>query len=207
MFDRVARFNLSEFQSQVLGRGLARVNRFEVVIPKPIRVRALPQVSLLSFIIGLAVNGIDDISNLLRTETDRVSLLCEQSNFPLLNINVKPYRIFGPTYQRPVVSDYGGDGLPMTFHLDRQMHVKTFFDTWIQTTINKDTFTVAYQEDYAVDIEIFQLDETNFRTYGVKLIDAFPRSLNTIELNNAAQGQTHRMIVLFAYRKWERINV
>ena len=200
-----SRFQLSEFQSQVLGRGLARPSRFEVVIPKPLRVTGLPQVSLFQFVVGLFVNGIEDISNLLRTQSDRVSLLCEQASIPMLNLNTKPYRIYGPPHQRPVVSDFGGDGIPLTFHVDRQMQVKNFFDAWIQTTVNKDTFNVAFQEDYAVEVEIFQLDEQNNRTYGIKLVEAFPRSLNLMELNHNAQNQTHRLIVLFAYRRWERI--
>ena len=124
----------------------------------------------------------------------------------MFNINVKPYRIYGTPYQRPIVSDYGGDGLPMTFHLDRAMSVKRFFEDWGRFIINRDTFNVAYQDQYAVDIEIYQLDEQNRRTYGVRIIDAFPRSQNQIELNMGAQNQTHRMIVLFSYRKWTYVD-
>ena len=81
------------------------------------------------------------------------------------------------------------------------------FKLWhrIEPKVNKDTFNVAFQEDYAVEVEIFQLDEQNNRTYGIKLVEAFPRSLNLMELNHNAQNQTHRLIVLFAYRRWERI--
>ena len=196
-----SQFQLSNFQSEVLGRGLARPNRFEVIIPRPAIVnRDAIQIGLNGGIVGA-----DRIS----TNTippQRISILCEQAAFPLFNINVKPYRIYGTPYQRPVTSDYGGDGLPMTFHIDRQMTVKRFFEDWGRFIINRDTFNVVFQDQYAVDIEIYQLDEFNRRTYGVKIIDAFPRSQNQIELNMGAQNQTHRMIVLFSYRKWIYVN-
>lgn len=197
----LSNFNLSNFQAEVLGKGLARVNRFEVIIPRP---KLLNQRSPQKGFNGAIIGGERVATSTIAPQ--RISLLCEQAAFPLFNINVKPYRIYGTPYQRPVTSDYGGDGLPMTFHVDREMTVKRFFEDWARFIINRDTFNVAYQEQYIVDIEIYQLDEFNRRTYGIKIIEAFPRSLNQMELNNNAQNQTHRLIVLFSYRKWMFIN-
>ena len=54
---------------------------------------------------------------------------------------------------------------------------------------------------------IFQpLDEQDNVTYEIELSEAFPRSLNLLELNNSAQNQTHRLNVLFAYRYWKDIS-
>ena len=89
-------FNLSKFQSLVLGQGLARTNRFEVFITPPL---------------SLPVFG---------NSKEKVSLFCEVSNFPPLSLNVRQLRIFGPNFQRPISSDYGGDGISMIFHVDRK---------------------------------------------------------------------------------------
>ena len=194
-----AHFRLSDFKRQVLGKGLARTNRFEVIITSPKKITRTPQIAINGAIVGGERSGFSVISS------SKVSLLCEQASFPLLNINTKPYRIYRPAYPRPVTSEYGGDGTSMTFHVDREMHVKQFFDGWMQTVVNKDNYHVSFQEDYAVDIEVFQLDEAMNRTYGIILIDAFPRSMNLMELNNATQSQTHRLNVLFAYRKWKSV--
>jgi hypothetical protein len=192
-----SQFQLSNFQAEVLGKGLARPNRFEVIIPRPSIInRRAQQIGFNGAIVGGERIGT------ARIPPQRISILCEQSAFPLFNINVKPYRIYGTPYQRPVTSDYGGDGLPMTFHVDREMTVKRFFEDWARFIIDRESFNVAFQDQYAVDIEVYQLDEFNRRTYGVKMIDAFPRSLNQMELNMNAQNQTHRLIVLFSYRKW-----
>jgi hypothetical protein len=192
-------FNVQNFQAQVLGRGLAKTNRFEVFIQNPTPLRLNRESSNETFTpIGrlLALSPISDQAE--------ISLLCEQAAFPFLNIQTKPYRIYGPTYPRPVVSDYGGEGVALTFHLDRSMKVKTFFDNWMQTTVAESSYNVRYKRDYATTVEIKQLDELDNITYQIVLEDAFPRSMNLVELNQASQNQTHRLTVLFAYRNWSR---
>ena len=116
-------FRLNEFISQVKNGSLARTNRFEVIINQP-----------------LYVNTINSF------QTRKVSLFCEISNFPPINISVRPFKIFGPTYQRPTTSEYGGDGISMIFHVDRDMYVKRFFDDWMEKVVSRNDFTVAYQK-------------------------------------------------------------
>lgn len=183
----MAQFNLQQFQAEVLGQGLARTNRFEVFIQPP-RILAPNSVSVLQ-------------------DNQRVSLLCEQASLPQLNINTKSYRIYGPAYPRPVTSEYGGEGIPLTFHVDRNMNVKRFFDQWMTSVVSDSNYNVSYKDSYVSEsIEIYQLDEADNITYQIRLIDSFPRSMNLMELNNGAQNQTHRLTVLFAYRKWEVVD-
>jgi hypothetical protein len=179
----MANFSLDRFRSQVLsGAGLARNNRFEVIITPPL---------------GLASSFSD---------AELASLYVEQASIPLLNIFSKPFKIFGPTYQRPISSEYGGEGIPITFHVDQNMRIRRFFEDWMHLIIDPDTFTVNYQENYITDILIRQLDEQDNITNEVKLIEAFPRNLNLMDLNNNSSNQTHRLNVLFAYRYWVNNN-
>lgn len=181
-------FNLSQFQSKILGEGLARTNRFEVLISPPDQISS----------IGAAK------TNLTSTNASLVSLLCETCVFPPLTVGVKPLKIFGPTYQRPYTSEYGGDGISMQFHVDKDMRVKRFFDDWAESIVSKDNFTVAYQTEYARTIYVRQLDEQNNITYEIEILEAFPRSINIVELSNTAQNQTHRLNIIFAFRMWRR---
>ena len=156
----MATFTLPDFASEVLSKsGLSRTNRFEVNIPPP-----------------RALSGGENVARL-------ASLYVEQSSLPQLNLAVKPYKIFGPSYQRPITSEYGGDGLSMTFHIDRDMKVKNFFEDWLHKVVDPITFTVGYLEDYSSTISIKQLDEQENITHHVELLDAFPRSMNLMELN------------------------
>jgi hypothetical protein len=173
-----ANFNLSQFISQSRRDSFARVNRFEVFILPPL---------------ALSRNR-DAIS---------VSLYCEMASLPPVNISTKSFKIFGPTYQRPFGAEYGGEGISLTFHVDRDMKVKKFFDEWTAKVVDPDTGLVGYQEEYTTTIRLRQLDEQDTVTYGIELTEAFPRSVNLLELNNSAQNQTHRLNVLFAYRYWK----
>ena len=172
-------FSLNDFRSEVLGSGLSRPNRFQVEIPVPL--------------------GID--SN-YRQFGRLVSLFCEETNFPPLILNTKGYKIFGPSFQRPVSAEFGGEGISMTFHVDREMVIKRFFEEWCYSVVEPDTFLVGYQEEYAQDITIYQLDESDNITYRCILREAFPRSINIMALNNSTQNQTHRLTVMFAFRYW-----
>ena len=172
-------FSLNNFRSEVLGLGLARTNRFEVEIP-------VPRIIL------------DDYRN----AAPLVSLFCEETNFPPLLVNTRQYRIFGPALPRPVSAEYGGEGISMTFHIDRNMFVKRFFEEWIYSIVGENNFLLGYQDEYTVDIMIKQLDDEDNVTYRVKLIQAFPKAINLVPLNNTANNQTHRLTVMFAYRYW-----
>ena len=185
-------FDLSNFLASVGTRGLARVNRFEVNIFPP---KAL---------LGLVSQGVGRSSE---EEAQLSSLFCEVTNFPPINLTVKPFKIFGPSYQRPITSEYGGDGMSMTFHMDREMKLKRFFEDWIENIVRRDDFTVNYQDSYATTIKIKQLDEQENVTYEIELIEAFPRSMTLVDLNNSAQNQTHRLNIIFAYRYWRRTDI
>ena len=174
---RKANFNLQQFVSQFRRDSLARVNRFEVFIT-PCQ----------------AMLGKDAVS---------ISMYCEMASLPPVNISTKAFKIFGPTYQRPFGAEYGGEGISMTFHVDRDMKVKKFFDEWTAKIVDPDSGLVNYQEQYITKIKIKQLDEQDNVTYELELEEAFPRSVNLLELNNSAQNQTHRLNVLFAYRYWK----
>lgn len=178
-----ANFNLSQFIGAVREDSLARVNRFEVFINAP------------STLIGKSI-----------ANSGAVSLYCEMASLPPVNISTKSFKIFGPTYQRPFGAEYGGEGISLTFHVDRDMQVKKFFDEWTAKVVDPDSGLVGYQEDYISTIRLRQLDEQDNVTYEIELSEAFPRSVNLLELNNSAQNQTHRLNVLFAYRYWKDID-
>lgn len=173
-----ANFNLEKFLALAQTQSFARTNRFEVIITPP--------------------------AGLLNVyKSDDISIMVEQASFPLLNIATKGLKIFGPTYQRPVTSEYGGEGMSISFHIDRDMKLKKFFEDWMHLIINPIDFTVSFQEEYITDIYIRQLDEEDMVTHEVVLYEAFPRNMNILELNNAATNQTHRLNMLFAYRYWQ----
>ena len=176
-------FNLSQFIGAVRNDSLARVNRFEVFINAP-----------------------KSLTFKNKSNAGAVSLYCEMASLPPVNISTKSFKIFGPTYQRPFSAEYGGEGISLTFHVDRDMQVKKFFDEWTARVVDPKSGFVGFQEDYISTIRLRQLNEQDEVTYELELEEAFPRSVNLLELNNSAQNQTHRLNVLFAYRYWKDVS-
>lgn len=177
----MANFSISQFQTEVRVRGLAKPNRFEISFPTP--------------------KGLADLTQTIWSNR-LVSLFCESTNLPTKTIGVKQQRIYGPAYQRPFNSEYGGEGITMTFLLDTDMDVKGFFDAWTNIIIDPFQYFVHYADNYTVPITIFQLDEKDKITYAVTLEDAFPRSVALLDLNNSTQNQVHKLNVTFSYRRW-----
>ena len=174
--------SLEEFVALVKKEGVAKPNRFKVTIAPPL--------SLAPYL-DFATYG------------RRLSFYCESANFPARNIGVRQQRITGPNYQRPFNVDYGGEGMTMTFNLDRDMKVKAFFDAWMSKIIDPLQYFVYRQGEYISNrITIEQLDEKNNFTYGIFLEDAFPRSISLLDLNQSSQNQVHKLNVTFAYRRW-----
>jgi len=174
--------SLKEFIATVKKEGVAKPNRFKVTISPPLSLA--PYVDF-------------------KTYGQRLSLYCESANFPARTIGVRQQRITGPNYQRPFNVDYGGEGMTMTFNLDREMKVKAFFDAWMGKIIDPIQYFAYRQAEYISNrILIEQLDERENFTYGIFLEDAFPRSTSLLDLNQSSQNQIHKLSVTFAYRRW-----
>lgn len=174
----MSNFSISNFISEVNTRGLARPSRFEVfILPPP----------------GLGS---------LTTSSKFISLMCESASLPAMTVSTKPYRIYGASYQRPISSDFNGDGITLSFYVDNLMEVKSFFDAWMFKVVNPNSFNVSYQKDYISQIKISQLNEKNAESYSVYLEDAFPRAINLLDLNMGATNQVHKLNITFAYRRW-----
>ena len=190
---------LERFISQVNNLGLAKTNSFNVEIFTPPCIQDVP--------------GTRAMPSLL-------TLFCQSASFPATNIGVRDLKITGPTYKRPYSIDYGGEGIQLTFLVDRKMNIKSYFDLWMNKIINPFEFTAYYDEKatkYTTDIFIRQVTETSTtelddvvrlqsvndedETYFVKLLDAFPRNISLIELDTTAQNSVHKLTVNFAYRQ------
>lgn len=181
----MANNTLNNFLSQVLTKGLARPVRYEVTILPP--------------------SGLRGTLTDVRGASNKVSLFCEIAALPQLNVLTRNQRTYGPFTPRPFGVEYGGDALTMSFYVDQEMDVKVFFDKWMQLIVNPSTYNVSYMRTYTSNIIINQLNETDDVVYRVILEDAFPRSMNMLELNASATNQVHRLNVSFTYRRYNTL--
>lgn len=197
-------FNINDMLSEVRTRGMAKPNRFEVIITPP-----------------KCVLNIKTDQNLVATESGyqtqqslgsrvpaRVSVFCEAASLPPTRINTSQQRIFGPASYHPQSADYGGDNITLTFMLDKWYTVKEFFDVWVDGVVNRETGLVYYQDNYlSQGMTITQLDEEDNAHYTAVFEDVFPIAISPIQLDANSNNQVAKMSVTFCYRRWRSLSM
>lgn len=191
--------SIDSFKSTIGRRGgLAPQNRFAIFMTPPsatflnLDVQAAAS-SLLSGNFGL--------SSLVNDPRD-LNILCESVSLPGRQIQTLDYQDlnFRNTVKQP--TGYFNEDVTFTFHLTNDYHVKKLFDKWIDTIINPKTYNTAYKNQYVTDVTIQQLNQKNIPVYGIKLKNAFPVTINTLELNNAS-GDTQKVSITITYDDYE----
>lgn len=175
----MAIFSLDEFMARVADRGMARPNRFEVVIAPPV---------------GLAG----------QYEMRLINIMAEIFAFPSMTHEISSVRHYGPAEHRPINPEYGGaQGLAMTLLVESDFRVKEFFDQWMHRITPPGLFSVNYNDFYTTTIGIFQHDQENNIMYRTRLFDAFPKHIGPMVVNNSDRNNVHRLDVVFSYRYWD----
>ena len=129
------------------------------------------------------------------------SLKCESIAFPGRNIDTTPdTNIYGPT--REIATGFSFGEVNARFQMSADMKEKLFIEAWQKQSFNQRTWSMGYYYDYVGSLEIYQLDEKDKRTYGVRLWECFPKSIAQQTLDYATLDQQQKLDVTFSYRYW-----
>jgi hypothetical protein len=169
---------LSSFHSE--DGGYAVPNRFEVIITRP----------------GGSA-----------TESRKVSMRCESINLPGRNLNsTTDSNIYGPT--REIVDGVTyADDINMTFQASSGLEERVFFEEWQALAFDERSWNVGYYNDYISTVDIYILDRQNQRRFGLKLHEAFPKTIGATELSKAANNELIKLAVTFSFRYWTTLDV
>lgn len=192
--------SIDKFKSLLSQKGgLARSNLFRVVLPP---------------LAGVSSREMD--------------VLCTNVNLPGRQIMTQE-RLIGIKGQK-MPTGFVQDDVSMTFIVLNDYGVKKYFEAWQQLTVNQDTYEISYLSTYAKDIRIDQLKKgytfelagidkllsnltglnvdvdltVESYAYSCVLYDAFPTSLNAIELTNDLDGYV-QLNVQLSYRNWKAL--
>jgi hypothetical protein len=168
--------SISDFKSSFT-TDLARPSRFDVLIPVPIILLGSPYVSSKS-----------------------LAYRCETAQLPGRTFEMTEQRTYGPIEKYPHLTSY--TDIDLTFLVDDDMKQKYMFDGWFDNINPYLNNNYGYKEDYATTITINQYDVTNKLSYSVDLFDAFPISVNQLDLDWSNEG-VHKLNVTFAYTYWK----
>jgi len=137
-------------------------------------------------------------------DTKTLSLRCESASLPGRNLATADLRIYGPTEKFPYQSTY--DDITLTFICTDSMKEKLFFNQWMEIINPENNWNFNYKSNYAMDITIQQFDNSNNVVHSIELIDAFPVSVNEMQLDWASVDTYHKLPVTFAYTYWKQKN-
>lgn len=172
--------NLNDFKAS-FKTDIARPNKFDVTIPVPL--------TLVPFL------------NTSRNLTFR----CESTELPSRTFSTAEQK-FGanPSEKHPYQSNY--NDITMTFIVSDDMSEKIFFDSWMELINPTYKFDFKYKSDYISTLQVNQYDVTNQLSYSINLFEAFPISVNQLDLDWSNQGQ-HKLSVVFAYTYWQNNSI
>lgn len=192
--------------------GFARTNMFLVELPTTFQGAGgflSKLTTLLTSGVGLGAGGGD------------LNLLCSSATLPGKQILTHD-RLIGMERQKTAYG-YAVDDVTLSFYTLNDYGTRKYFDEWRKRTLSESTNVAYYKNQYAKDIKIHQLRKpiVNLGTdagifninigigggsvYSVRLKDAFPTTINAIELNNELDGLV-QVSVQLSYTNWESVS-
>ena len=184
--------------------GMARTNRFSVVIPLPDKL-VLPSRNF---------GGVDG-SELQQTSvnnnrtygtsssiegTRSLELKVSQTNFPMKNINLVESKYNGDIHKMGGTITYGAQ--QFVFECSEDLYEKNIIDAWMNLVVDPTTYENNYYHDYVTDIIVNQLDMNDKPTHTIVLQDAFPMMCNELTLSNKEMNNSHELMTMFSFRRW-----
>lgn len=140
---------------------------------------------------------------ILQTNRQSLDLRCESTELPSRTLATAE-RKFGaaPIEKFAYQSTY--NDLTMTFIVSGDMSEKVIFDAWMELINPTSNFNFTYKKNYVTDITINQYDLENNKTYSALLVNAFPVSVNQLDLDWNSESY-HKLSVVFAYTYWTNV--
>lgn len=172
--------SISDFKS-TFKKDLARPNRFDVRIPVPVA-----------------------LSYFAKTSRD-LTFRCEATELPSRTLATTGMKVYNIEEKFPYQTTY--NDITMTFMVEEDMMAKKFFDAWLNYINPTTNLNFRYKTDYAVSLLINQYNSQNQPTYSVNLIDAYPISVNQMDLDWSIDDKYHRLVVTFAYTYWKELSI
>jgi len=203
--------------------GLARPNRFEVVLPIPTYINNFIGNSVFEQLFNLPNTIFTNVSEILggvfgsqptdpQSKTSNASisrylaLQCESAELPGKTFATADVKIYGPIFKVPYQTQYSDTTL--TFLCTNEFYERKLFDRWMEAIMPTDTNNLRYSKDnetrYLTNIKIVQYDEFIKQIYAVELIDAFPVGVASQQLSWQDDG-VHRLSIQFAYQRYKTI--
>ena len=199
---------LQRFQAQInQGEGMARPNRFYVIINPPQKLVTTPGGPPSQ----LSQNTNNDLSSAAMREN--MQMMCNKITMPSRDINTAPHKTYGPKREMPYAYSYSGE-IELTFFGDKFLRQRMFWENWQKTIFDGETHDMRYYDDYVGSIDIFQLGQFDAKadddarvTYAVRLFEVYPQIISPIEYTYGNNNAIVEVPVTLNFRNWVNLTI
>ena len=193
--DDAAFGNLDEWKSGFhTENGYAVPNRFEAIITPPPKMGART--------ITNPSHGSER-----KSDVRSISLRCESVNLPGINLNTTTdSNIYGPTREIVDGVTYAED-ISMVFPASSGLEERVFFEEWQKQAFDATTWNIGYYNDYVSVVDLYLLNRQNKRRFGLRLHEAFPKTIGPTDLNQATKNEIIKISISFAFRYWSTLDI
>ncbi len=190
--------SIDDLKSSITSHGgLVMQNRFNVIFNPPTQalLNTNPANLVNSFLAG---GGLKSFIN----DPRDLSLLAISSSIPGRQLQTAEHQTFRET--KKYVTSFIDEDVTLEFLITQDFYIKTIFDNWQKIVFNTDKYAANFKKEYVADVIIQQVDkEKNLPLYGVKLINAFPTTINALALSNESADTAQRFSVTLSYDRFE----
>ena len=134
-----------------------------------------------------------------------VPILCESTSLPGRQITSFEYPLFSFRQDVKVPNGYLNADLDVTFLMTNDFSIKELFEVWSDFVIDNRSYTINYVRDYCGTVRIQSLNQKKEKNYEVILLNAWPITLNPIDLDNQTTDDYIRFQVTFTFEDFETV--
>ena len=132
-----------------------------------------------------------------------INIKCHTANFPQRNLVTSERAQNSSSFRVPYTQAY--DPVTFSFYADQDADTRRYFDLWQNTVINVRSNTLNFYNEFTANVEMWNLNELDEPTYGVRLEEAFPIAIGAMDIAFGNSGTYQTVTTTLQYRRWTQI--
>ena len=138
---------------------------------------------------------------------DSISMRCDSVTLPGRTlVTTDDVNVHGPRRQVVDAVQYA-DAVTLTFQSSSDARERVAFEKWQHRAFNPTTWQVGYYNHYVGAVDIYLLDQQMQRRYGIRLHEAFPKTLGDTSLSYGSSNSLLIWTVDMNFRYWDSLDI